>query len=94
MLWLLKRLSDYLQKAGRALVFMFELLVPAERQQLDKVGGDKKRYDLELRPHPMVRAIEELQGRLASEPDVWKIEGFDSVEDCKTIVKTRAPGWA
>ncbi len=86
----LKRLSDYLQKAGRAL-FMFELLVPAERQQLDKVGGDKKRYDLELRPQLMVRAIEELQ-EAGVEPDVWKIEGLDSAEDCKTIVKTARKG--
>ena len=82
----LKRLSDYLQKAGRAL-FMFELLVPAERQQLEKVGGDKKRYDLELRPGLMVRAIEELQ-EAGVEPDLWKIEGLDRAEDCKTMVKT------
>jgi 5-dehydro-2-deoxygluconokinase len=81
----LKKLSDYLHKARRAL-FMFELLVPAERQQLDKVGGDKKRYDLELRPGLMLRAIEELQDA-AVEPDVWKIEGLDQAEDCKAMVK-------
>jgi myo-inositol catabolism protein IolC len=82
----LKRLSDYLQKAGRAL-FMFELLVPAERQQLEKLNGDKKAYDLELRPQLMIRAIEELQDA-GVEPDVWKIEGLDRAEDCKEIVKT------
>ena len=86
----LKRLSDYLQEAGRAL-FMFELLVPAERQQLDKVGGDKKRYDLELRPQLMVRAIEELQAA-GVEPDVWKIEGLDRAEDCEAIVKAAREG--
>ena len=82
----LKRLSDYLQKTGRAL-FMFELLVPAERQQLEKLNGDKKAYDLELRPELMIRAIEELQ-EAGVEPDVWKIEGLDAQEDCKKIVKT------
>ena len=82
----LKRLSDYLQEAGRAL-FMFELLVPAERQQLEKLNGDKKAYDLELRPQLMIRAIEELQDA-GVEPDVWKIEGLDAQEDCKKIVKT------
>ena len=82
----LKRLSDYLQTAGRAL-FMFELLVPAERQQLEKLNGDKKAYDLELRPQLMIRAIEELQDA-GVEPDVWKIEGLDRAEDCKEIVKT------
>jgi myo-inositol catabolism protein IolC len=34
----------------------------------------------------MVRAIEELQDA-GVEPDVWKIEGLDSAEDCKKIVK-------
>ena len=29
---------------------MFELLVPAEKAQLDQVNGDKKAYDLEMRP--------------------------------------------
>jgi len=81
----LHRLSEYLQTAGRAL-FMFELLVPAERQQLEKLNGDKKAYDTQLRPQLMVRAIEELQDA-GVEPDVWKIEGLDSKDDCKTIVK-------
>ena len=42
----LRRLSGYLQGAKKSL-FMFELLVPAERAQLAKVNGDKRRYDLE-----------------------------------------------
>src|SRR5437762_5131166 len=44
----LKRLSDYLHKSGRK--YMFELLVPAEPAQLQKVGGDKKAYNLQVRP--------------------------------------------
>jgi myo-inositol catabolism protein IolC len=82
----LKRLSDYLQKANHSL-FMFELLVPAERQQLEKVGGDKKAYDAQLRPGLMVQAIEQLQDA-GVEPDVWKIEGLDRREDCEKIVTT------
>src|SRR5262247_4697887 len=42
----LKRLSDYLHSESRSL-FMFELLVPAEKAQLEKLKGDKKAYDLE-----------------------------------------------
>src|SRR5205807_5067677 len=49
----LKRLSDYLHGSGRR--FMFELLVPAEKAQLDRVKGDKKTYDRELRPGLMVK---------------------------------------
>jgi len=86
----LKRLSDYLQGAQGSL-FMFELLVPAEKAQLDEVGGDKKAYDAKLRPGLMVKAIEELQAA-GVEPDVWKIEGLDSAEDCKKIVATARQG--
>lgn len=60
--------------------FMLELLVPPEPHQLDAVGGDPTRYDLEVRPHLMVRAIEEVQ-RSEIEPDLWKIEGLDQRED-------------
>jgi hypothetical protein len=64
---------------------MFELLVPAERAQLDRLRGDKKAYDLDLRPGLMVRTIEQLQGA-GVEPDVWKIEGLDRREDYRAIV--------
>jgi myo-inositol catabolism protein IolC len=80
----LNRLSAYLQKAEKSL-FMFELLVPAEKAQLDKLNGDKKAYDRELRPGLMVKAIEELQ-QAGVEPDVWKVEGLDRHEDCEKIV--------
>ena len=81
----LKRLSDYLRQANRSL-FMFELLVPAEKAQLDQVKGDKKAYDLELRPKLMEQAIGELQDA-GVEPDIWKIEGLDRREDCETMVE-------
>lgn len=80
----LKKLSDYLHAANRSL-FMFELLVPAEKAQLEKVKGDKKAYDLELRPKLMVEAIHELQDA-GVEPDVWKIEGLDLELDCDRMV--------
>lgn len=82
----LHELSDYLQKANRSL-FMFELLVPAEKSQLDSVGGDKGRYDRELRPQLMTQAIQELQDA-GVEPDIWKIEGLDRREDCARMVAT------
>jgi myo-inositol catabolism protein IolC len=81
----LKRLSDYLHSESHRL-FMFELLVPAEKAQLDRVNGDKKAYDLEIRPGLMARAIEQLQDA-GVEADVWKIEGLDRREDCEQIVK-------
>ena len=82
----LRRLSDYLHAESHRL-FMFELLVPAEKAQLDRVKGDKKAYDLEIRPGLMVRTIEQLQDA-GVEADVWKIEGLDRREDCEKIVAT------
>jgi len=85
----LKRLSEYLHKSGRK--FMFELLVPAEKSQLERLGGDKKAYDRELRPALMIRAIEALQNA-GVEPDVWKIEGLDKREDCVRVVQAARRG--
>jgi len=81
----LKRLSDYLHSDKSSSRFMFELLVPAEKGQLDQLQGDKKAYDLELRPRLMALAIQQLQDAEV-EPDVWKIEGLDRHEDCEKVV--------
>jgi myo-inositol catabolism protein IolC len=86
----LRRLSGYLHDKSRSR-FMFELLVPAETAQLERVKGDKKAYDLELRPGLMVQAIQQLQDAQV-EPDVWKIEGLDRREDCKQIVAAARRG--
>ena len=71
--------------------FMFELLVPAEKAQLDKLKGDKKAYDLEIRPGLMVEAIQELQDA-GVDPDLWKIEGLDRREDCEKMVAAARRG--
>jgi myo-inositol catabolism protein IolC len=81
----LHRLSAHLR--DRPTRFMFELLVPAQLSQLERVGGDRRCYDLELRPGLMARAIRALQDA-GVEPDVWKIEGLDRREDCATMVAT------
>ena len=86
----LKRLSDYLRSNSRSR-FMFELLVPPEEAQLARVGGDKKAWDVQIRPGLMVKAIEELQDAQV-EADVWKIEGLDRHEDCEKIVAVARRG--
>jgi myo-inositol catabolism protein IolC len=87
----LKRVSDFLAARGRSR-FMFELLVPAEKIQLDRLSGDKKAYDRELRPRLMIKAIGELQDS-GVDPDVWKVEGLDRREDCERLVAAaRADG--
>src|SRR5271165_6959388 len=87
----LRRLSEYLHSDKSRSRFMFELLVPAEKAQLDQVKGDKKAYDLNLRPRLMAQAIEQLQDA-GVEPDVWKIEGLGRCEDCENIVAAARRG--
>jgi 5-dehydro-2-deoxygluconokinase len=86
----LKRLSDYLLSENCSL-FLFELLVPPEKAQLAKVKGDKKAYDVELRPPLMVEAIRQLQDAQI-EPDIWKIEGLDHRADCEKMVAVARRG--
>jgi 5-dehydro-2-deoxygluconokinase len=85
----LKRLADYLHGSKR--MFMFELLVPAEKAQLAKVGGDVKAYDRDLRPGLMVGTIQQLQDA-GVEADVWKIEGLDSRADAEKVVAAAQRG--
>ena len=86
----LHRLSEYLHSKSQSR-FLFELLVPAEKAQLDRLRGDKKAYDLQLRPRLMVDAIRQLQDAQV-EPDVWKVEGLDRREDCENIVTAARRG--
>jgi len=88
----LKQLSDYLRDKSQSR-FMFKLLVPAEKAQLERLKGDQTAYDLELRPQLMVQTIQQLQDG-GVEPDVWKIEGLDQRKDCERIVAAARAGMA
>ena len=81
----LKQLSDYCRTADQR--FMFELLVPATKTQMDRVQGDKTTYDRQVRPELMLQTIHTLQDA-GVEPDVWKVEGLDRREDCERVVAT------
>jgi myo-inositol catabolism protein IolC len=85
----LKRLSDWLHSHDRK--FLFELLVPAEHAQLESVGGDSDRYDAELRPELMRRAIADIQ-EAGIEVDIWKIEGVEERSDCEMLVAQARSG--
>src|SRR5918997_1264254 len=85
----LARLGKWLHDNGR--LYLFELLVPAEPAQLESVGGDEDRYDAELRPELMRRAIVQIQ-EFGIEVDIWKIEGVDAREDAEMLVKQTRTG--
>ncbi len=85
----LKRLADWLHANDRK--FLFELLVPATDDQLASVDGDSDRYDAELRPELMRRAIEDIQN-YGIEVDIWKIEGVDEREDAAMLAEQTRSG--
>jgi myo-inositol catabolism protein IolC len=85
----LKRLADWLHDNDRK--FLFELLVPATDEQLASVGGDSDRYDAELRPELMRRALEDAQN-FGIEVDVWKIEGVDEQSDAAMLAEQARTG--
>src|SRR3954447_8363635 len=85
----LKRLSDWLHDNGRK--FLFELLVPGTDAQLEQVGGDSDRYDADLRPELMRRAIVDIQDA-GIDVDIWKIEGVDERSDCEMLAEQSRSG--
>ncbi|MEK6704818.1 MAG: DUF2090 domain-containing protein [Bdellovibrionota bacterium] len=85
----LRRLSDYCHSHNNK--FMFELLVPATKDQLAKAGGDTAKYDKEQRPTLMVQAMKEIQNA-SVEPDVWKLEGIETASDCLRVANQARSG--
>jgi 5-dehydro-2-deoxygluconokinase len=85
----LKRLADWLHAHDRR--FLFELLVPATESQLQSVAGSGERYDTELRPQLMRRAIADIQN-FGIEVDIWKIEGVDERADAEMLATQARSG--
>ena len=85
----LARLGAWLHDRDR--LFLFELLVPATTEQLNRAFGDQRRYDREIRPDLVVRTIRAMQDR-GVEPDIWKIEGLDAAEACTQVVAAARRG--
>jgi len=78
----IKELSDWLTENDKK--FLLEFLVPATEDQLASVENDQARYDSEIRPKLAVKVVEEMRER-GADPDIWKIEGLDTAEDCEKV---------
>ncbi len=81
----IKTLSDWIIDNEKK--FLLEFLVPATEEQLETVGGDQARYDAEIRPKLAVKVVEEMRER-GADPDIWKIEGLDTKEDCEKVAES------
>ena len=87
--------ADRLQQAERLKVvsawaaetahhLIVELLVPGTDADLASVGGDKQRYDDEVRPKLTLDVITFLQDH-GADPALWKVEGMDSSSDAASV---------
>jgi myo-inositol catabolism protein IolC len=85
----LKVVSAWAGETGHNLIV--ELLVPATDADLASVGGDKKRYDDELRPRLTLEVISFLQDN-GADPALWKVEGMDTTEDAAAVAELARRG--
>ena len=85
----IKELSDWLTENDKK--FLLEFLVPATEEQLASVENDQARYDSEIRPKLAVKVVEEMRER-GADPDIWKIEGLDTPEDCEKVANAIRTG--
>lgn len=86
----LKQINDFCKTKGYK--FLFELLAIPTPQELEAVGGDKEKYEQGTRWEVMKKSIEEMQNA-GIEPNVWKIEGLENIEQMKAVVEeTRKNG--
>lgn len=81
----LKIISDYTHQAG--IKFLLEVLVLPTNEELGEAGNDREEYDSKLRPGLTAELIKDLQDS-GIEPDIWKLEGFESEDNYKEIVAT------
>lgn len=84
----MKIISDFSHKNN--LKFLLEVLVVPTEKQLEE-AGTKEDYDLRLRPSLSIEVIKDMQN-FGIEPDVWKLEGFESELEYQQIVSTIRQG--
>jgi myo-inositol catabolism protein IolC len=85
----LRELSDHCRGTERG--FMLELLVPPSDAQLGSVGGDRARFDRDVRAELTVGAIRQLQ-EAGIEPDLWKLEGSERRHDYERVTAAARAG--
>lgn len=85
----LRRLSEWLKPHGHQL--LLELLVPPTPEQLASAGGERRRFEVEQRPHLARAAMAELQSS-GIEVAVWKLEGIDDPTEARATVAQARTG--
>lgn len=78
----LAAVSAALQASGFPL--LYELLVPATPDQLDRAGGNTSAFDRDLRPELTTRLIADNYAH-DIEPSLWKLEGYETLDAASTV---------
>jgi myo-inositol catabolism protein IolC len=76
-----KQLQTWLHDNGQQL--LVEILILPEEHQLASVGGSRARFEAELLPGLITKAMDEVAATIV--PDVWKIEGVPTAEGTQLI---------
>ena len=84
----LAQVSSGLHRIGVPL--LYELLVPATAEQLDRAGHDPGAYDRDIRPGLVVQVIADNQAH-GVEPTLWKVEGLETVEAAQQVAHQARP---
>jgi myo-inositol catabolism protein IolC len=70
---------------------LYELIVPPAPGQMQGVDGDALRFDTEIRPGLVAELIDENYAH-GIEPDIWKVEGLETVAACRDVAEAAAAG--
>jgi len=79
---LLRRTGELAKEQGRD--YLLEVLITPTPEQLEQSGGDKAGFRASLFPGLLIESIAEMQ-TAGIEPDIWKVEGFDTIEDTAAV---------
>jgi myo-inositol catabolism protein IolC len=64
--------------------YLLEVLITPTAEHLALSGGDKASFRAGQFPELLVQSIAEMQNH-GIDPDIWKIEGMESVDDCAAV---------
>src|SRR4051794_8726606 len=81
-LTLLQQWGEFAREQKRD--YLLEVLITPTEEQLATCGGDKSGFRAQLFPQLLVESIAEMQ-EAGIEPDIWKIEGLETVEDTAAV---------
>jgi myo-inositol catabolism protein IolC len=79
---LLRTIGNFARQHGRD--YLLEVLITPTPEQLQEGGGDKAGFRAKVFPRLLVESIAEMQDH-GIEPDIWKVEGLDTVEDTEAV---------